>query len=781
MDDWRDRILKEFTPRIAPLTLVADPDGLLHEETLLEAIRERGFEILPFDDSVAFRFAYESRFRSHWDWGNRKERGDRGNRGNGGNEGHGGETADLVVVVRAERHELATTLPWDLLRTGRQLSFGLDELFPGLSYPVVASLDRGHLAALHRAWMRHGADRLGDDATRDFALLHVFDVAPALVRRPADLLRVLLRRHHRGQRLPRILDERLIHLLRRGGEFDAWPLEAIVPDREAFFSFLQERWPPFLDRLAGNTGDGPGDAGGSVGLALEGPAALPFEHDDVRVYIDNLFVEGMLTAVPHEAGDTLRGTWAAVGIRFDPEADRLRRLEGLMGAVGASIPGSDARHHEWTAFACRWAELEVLRLGTALEVAAPAWREAGSDSGRSLSMQGLEAAAPAEPEAGAPARSRTGTPVRPESGAPARPEAGAPARSAAGAPAPSKAGLSARPATDALTRPETDTLTRSETGARIAELRTEVDRAFLAWIERRYAGLHNQPPDPPVMVHHVPRHLARRIEDGSEDKVALVVVDGLALDQWIVLRDVLAEQRPRLRFRESAVFAWVPTITSVSRQAIFAGKPPFYFPSSIHTTDREPSSWRQFWEDQGMAARAVGYAKGLGDGPLDGIGEILSRADIRALGLVVDKVDRIMHGMELGTAGMHNQVRQWAGEGFMAGLLDRLLDDGFAVFLTSDHGNIEAEGRGRPSEGVVADVRGERARIYPDAVLRSRVQARFPDAIAWPAIGLPEDCLALLAPARSAFVREGDRIVGHGGASLEEVVVPWVRIERAAT
>ena len=180
-----------------------------------------------------------------------------------------------------------------------------------------------------------------------------------------------------------------------------------------------------------------------------------------------------------------------------------------------------------------------------------------------------------------------------------------------------------------------------------------------------------------------------------------------------------------------------------------------------------------------MPARAIGYAKGLGDGPLDGVGEILSRNDIRALGLVVDKVDKIMHGMELGTAGMHNQVRQWADEGFMAELLDKLLGDGFTVYLTSDHGNIEAEGRGRPSEGAVADVRGERARIYPDAVLRSRVQNQFPDAVAWPTIGLPEDCLALLAPGRSAFVREGERVVGHGGASLEEVVVPWIRIERA--
>ena len=666
-DDWRDRILKEFTPKSAQLTLVADPDGLLLEETLLEAIRERGFEILPFDDSVAFRFAYESRFRFRW---------------------VRGEAADLVVVVRAENHQIAA-LPYDLLRAGRQLSFGLGELFPGLSSPVVASLDHGHLATLYRARMRHGADRLGDDATKDFALLHVFQIAPALIRQPADLLRVLLRKHHRGERLPRILDDRLIHLLRRSGEYDSWPLEAIVPDRDAFFSFLQERWPLFLDRLAGNAGDAPRDVSGSFGLELEGPVDLPFDHDDVRVYIDNLFVEGMLSAVSHEAGDSLRGEWASVGIRIDPEADKSRRLGGLMDAVGDTIPGPNARHHEWTAFAYRWAELGVLWLETAASA-------------------------------------------------------------------------------------------RSEPGARIADLRMEVDRTFLAWTERRYAGLHNQPPDPPVMVHHVPRCLARRLEHGSEDKVALIVIDGLALDQWLVLREVLADQRPCLRFREGAVFAWVPTITSVSRQAIFAGKPPFYFPSSIHTTDREASSWSQFWVDAGVAARAVGYAKGLGDGPPDGVSEILSRTDIRALGLVVDKVDRIMHGMELGTAGMHNQVRQWAGEGFMAGLLDRLLGDGFAVFLTSDHGNIEAQGRGRPSEGAVADVRGERARIYSDGVLRSRVNERFPDAIAWPAIGLPEDCLALLAPGRSAFVREGDRVVGHGGASLEEVVVPWIRIERAA-
>jgi len=94
-----------------------------------------------------------------------------------------------------------------------------------------------------------------------------------------------------------------------------------------------------------------------------------------------------------------------------------------------------------------------------------------------------------------------------------------------------------------------------------------------------------------------------------------------------------------------------------------------------------------------------------------------------------------MHGMELGTAGMHNQVRQWA-QGFIAQLLD-LLNHSFRVFLTSDHGNIEATGIGRPSEGAIADLR-ERVRVYPDQTLRAKVKADFPSAIEWAALGLPE-------------------------------------------
>ena len=54
MPDWRDRILKALTPGAARLTLAADPDGLLLEAALLEAIRKRGFEIVTFEDPAAF-------------------------------------------------------------------------------------------------------------------------------------------------------------------------------------------------------------------------------------------------------------------------------------------------------------------------------------------------------------------------------------------------------------------------------------------------------------------------------------------------------------------------------------------------------------------------------------------------------------------------------------------------------------------------------------------------------------------------------------------------------
>ena len=78
----------------------------------------------------------------------------------------------------------------------------------------------------------------------------------------------------------------------------------------------------------------------------------------------------------------------------------------------------------------------------------------------------------------------------------------------------------------------------------------------------------------------------------------------------------------------------------------------------------------------------------------------------------------------------------------------------------------------------MADLRGERVRIYSDPVLRGKVKESFPSAVEWPPVGIPDDYLPLLAPSRQAFVDEHQRIVSHGGIAVEELIVPLVQIDR---
>ena len=672
MSSWRDAILNDFVPNVSKLTLVADPDCLLTEEKLALELRGRGFDLIEFSDPVEFRYAYESKYRSIWDRG---------------------EHTDLVVVLRLQDAELES-LPYDLLQAGRKLSFNLGDLFPNLSYPVIEKLDRSLLDSLFEAQRKSPPDRMGDNATKDFILRHVFGIAAELIANEVELLRALLRLHYGKLQIPLMLAERLIQVLKGHDGFKAWPLSEIVPDDEAFFAFLQERWPLFLSRLGSAhqvREDSP-----EYGLKYPGPDRLPFDHQDIKVYIDNLFLEGKLTPVDLPAAlrsaqagakgiEVDAGSWVRSGIATSGVDDDELRISRLFGLVEKELPTAEARYSDWTAFALKWAELSSL-----------------VHCGNSTEYQ-----------------------------------------------------------------------------TRLREIGDALNTTFAAWLADHYSSLINLPPTNPAMLHHVPRRLARDIEDSGSSRAALIVVDGLSLDQWVTIRQLLQKQDANLVMRESATFAWIPTLTSVSRQSIFSGKPPLYFPSSINSTNSEEKLWKQFWEGHGLSRLDVAYQRGLGDGDAVGVlDSAIHPGKTKVVGLVVDKVDKIMHGMQLGSAGMHNQIKQWCHAGFLSAMVGQLLDYGYEVWLTADHGNIQCEGKGRPSEGVIAETRGERVRVYPTPELRAQVAGAFPFAHEWQPVGLPADYFPLVAGGRDAFVNPGDAIVGHGGVAIEEVIVPLVKFER---
>ncbi|WP_295389954.1 BREX-3 system phosphatase PglZ [uncultured Thiodictyon sp.] len=313
--------------------------------------------------------------------------------------------------------------------------------------------------------------------------------------------------------------------------------------------------------------------------------------------------------------------------------------------------------------------------------------------------------------------------------------------------------------------------------ADVVQLQRLTDERLLAWVHGHYADLPSlSAANGPVMVHQVPRFLALR-RDAGEARVALLVFDGLALDQWVQIREAVTARTPRFAFAEGACFAWLPTLTAVSRQALFAGLRPREFADSLTTTHREPALWSCFWQDQGLRPSEVLYRKGLRRADqLDELAVALANPVIKVAGIVVDTIDEIVHGAILGKRGIASQVASWCESGAVDGLFALLLDHGFHVYLTADHGNCEAVGVGRPNQGVIAETRGERVRVYRNALSRAESAGLFPGTVSLELPALPADFLPLFAAGRNAFVPPGETLVSHGGCSVEELIVPFVKV-----
>jgi hypothetical protein len=307
-------------------------------------------------------------------------------------------------------------------------------------------------------------------------------------------------------------------------------------------------------------------------------------------------------------------------------------------------------------------------------------------------------------------------------------------------------------------------------------LQLEADTRLREWVQQRFQDLPSLPvAKAPVMVHHIPRYLSMR-RNAGEEKIALLVFDGMALDQWVQIREYLSARAPDLTAEESGCFAWLPSLTSVSRQALFSGLRPREFQASIETTAQEPSLWNRFWMENGLRAAEVCYRKAIKrTEQLSDLEAAISSPSIKVAGIVVDMIDELVHGAMLGKRGLSGQIREWCETGFVEKLLNLLISRGFHVYVTADHGNVDADGIGRLNQGVISEVKGERVRSYRNETLAGSVPAGI-EAFAFVGPGLPPDFLPLYASGRGAFVPIGQQVVAHGGMSVEELIVPFVKI-----
>ncbi len=292
----------------------------------------------------------------------------------------------------------------------------------------------------------------------------------------------------------------------------------------------------------------------------------------------------------------------------------------------------------------------------------------------------------------------------------------------------------------------------------------QLDDRFRAWLRHSY-GSSLLSAAPFAALHQIAPRLARRVEEGA--KILLVVIDGLGFAQWHPLRRAAS----LTVLEATGSLAMIPTLTSVSRQAIFAGALPRDFAQHIDTTHAEERRWRQFWTGRGIADRHVSYTKVSGGDAVP-----IPEPHERVAAVVVNAVDEILHGAEvLGDRQVAANVDLWARTGFLTDLVTGAIQGDYETWITSDHGNLPTLPRPAPKEGHTVEQAGTRVRIYSNAALRQ--QAAEHGEI-WDPPGLPTGSAGyypLFAPGRYGYHTSGKR-VSHGGMSLDEVIVPVARV-----
>ena len=312
-------------------------------------------------------------------------------------------------------------------------------------------------------------------------------------------------------------------------------------------------------------------------------------------------------------------------------------------------------------------------------------------------------------------------------------------------------------------------------------LQSKFDAAFLTWLRRRYAPLGSQRLPTPHHVHHVPHYIAFQRRRGQANRVALLILDCMALADWILIGPVWRARHPDWRCEEHLLLAQVPTITAVSRQALISGLRPADFAVTLDTNRAEAGQWAAFWAGEGLLADACPHVRLALD--RDEPPPEVDSARTRALCLIVNKMDDMVHDATLGSTDFQASLRVWLEEygRQVEEVIASLLARGFTVYLTSDHGHVEARGLGQPSEGLTVDTRGKRARIYSDWRAAVNVQQGFSETILWGQDGLlPDDVWVLMPQERNAFASVNETVVAHGGPTLDEMVVPLVTITQTS-
>ncbi len=289
---------------------------------------------------------------------------------------------------------------------------------------------------------------------------------------------------------------------------------------------------------------------------------------------------------------------------------------------------------------------------------------------------------------------------------------------------------------------------------------SEVNQMFCDWVLQEYGKLTTILDDSsPVLVRGAMEFMKSR-----SAKFALIVMDGMSEFDW----NIISRSFTRIRYHKSSVMAMIPTITSVSRQCLLSGKLPFQLEDPWHQTKEKAEFFRCAQEDLGFRSNQIEYLKGYESTP-----DIFTKC----CAIIVMGIDELVHSQKQGREGMFNDITTMVKKKELVHLTEKLLSQGFDVYISADHGNTPCVGIGKMvGTGIETETRSHRMAVLNQFADKNQKMAKY-NLFEFPKKNyLPDDYDYLICNVGESLDPKGAEVMNHGGISLDEVVVPFISI-----
>ncbi len=333
--------------------------------------------------------------------------------------------------------------------------------------------------------------------------------------------------------------------------------------------------------------------------------------------------------------------------------------------------------------------------------------------------------------------------------------------------------------------------------------KTEANTEFFKFISRNYSSWVNaKSTDSPIMSHNLMQFkVLPHLEKGKP--LFFVLIDNLRYDQWKTIQPIFAES---FRIHEEETFyAILPTATQYSRNAIFAGMRPIdiekQFPQQWKNDDEEGG--KNLFEEDFFKAQLKRLGKGdlkysytkivnnhEGQKLVDNIHNMLQN-DINII--VYNFVDMLSHArteMEVlkelaGDETSYRSITQsWFEHSPLHQALKKIADKKITVIVGTDHGSVRVKTPGKiiGDKQTTANLRykhGRNLNFDPKDVLafKDPKEAGLPVPNVNSSFVFAKGDIYLCYPNNyNHFANYYRNTFQHGGVSLEEMIIPVIRM-----